>query len=162
MKYWVSAGSNIHPELYMLRAAKKLLDQGYMLEGSSQYCTAPIGRPEQADYRNAVWRIETSERIEKFQENLSRIELECDRIRIPDDKYAARTMDLDLIGCDHQFYDRKELAEREFLRTAILELEPALEKDLPRGRSETGAVLDIDRALTERVQSLFREGKENE
>jgi 2-amino-4-hydroxy-6-hydroxymethyldihydropteridine diphosphokinase len=100
---------------------------------STFYRTPAIGRPGQPDYLNGVWRIGThlSPRDLKFNE-LRRIEDKLGRVRGPD-KYAARTIDLDVLLCGREVLDdpdcqvpAPEIRKRLFLVTCLLELDPDL------------------------------------
>lgn len=129
---FVSVGSNIQPA-ENVRAAIRHLDQLARLKGvSTVYRSPALGRPEQPPYYNCVVELETEASPAKIKLALRRIEEEMGRVRT-DDKYAARTIDLDLIVYDELALDTVELKlpdpdilERPFLAVPLWELAPDL------------------------------------
>ena len=92
-----------------------------------------MGRPEQSTYLNGVWEIETDiePRPLKF-EVLEDIERKTGRVWT-EDKYAPRTLDLDILIYKGRVIDEPdlqvpdpELAERPFLYLPLGELAPDL------------------------------------
>lgn len=130
---YIGVGSNIEPEANILDALDLLKEHSCVTATSTFYRTPAIGRPEQPDYLNGIWRIETglAPRDLKFTV-LRRIEDQLRRVRGPD-KYAARTIDLDLLlygGLVANDPDctlpAPELRSRAFLIVCLLELDPFL------------------------------------
>lgn len=130
---YIGVGSNIDPEANILRALAMLQERARVTGASTFYRTAAIGRPEQAAYLNGVWRIETpiAPRDLKF-DVLRGIEDRLGRVRTSD-KYAARTIDLDmLLYGDLVLTDADcrvpapEIRDRVFLQAGVLELAPGL------------------------------------
>jgi len=133
VKAFLGVGSNIEPEYNILEALKRIQRYIKVTGTSTFYRTMPIGRPGQGPFLNGVWRIETSgpARTLKF-EYLRRIEGELGRVRM-EDKYAARTIDLDVIVYGDAVIDEPDLKipdadirTRPFVAVPLLELEPEL------------------------------------
>ena len=59
---YIGVGSNIEPESNILRALDLLKQCERVAASSTFYRTPAIGRAEQPDYLNGVWRIETAVR----------------------------------------------------------------------------------------------------
>lgn len=94
---FVSVGSNIEPERNVLAALTMLASRTQVAESSTFYRTIPIGRADQAMYVNGVWLIRTNLEPVQVQGVLLRpIEALLGRRRTTD-KYAPRTIDLDLV-----------------------------------------------------------------
>jgi 2-amino-4-hydroxy-6-hydroxymethyldihydropteridine diphosphokinase len=130
---YIGVGSNIEPETNIPRAMDILTCRCRVTATSTFYRTPAISRPDQPDYFNGVWRVETSltPRDLKFGV-LRHIEDQLGRVRGPD-KYAPRTIDLDVLLCGREALDdpdcpvpAPEIRKRPFLVTCLLELEPDL------------------------------------
>jgi 2-amino-4-hydroxy-6-hydroxymethyldihydropteridine diphosphokinase len=92
---FISLGSNIDPERYLPRAIQSLHSLGKILKVSRVYQNPALDRPEQPDFLNAAVLIETNLEALTIRQRLREIEAEHDRVR-SEDKYAPRTLDLDL------------------------------------------------------------------
>lgn len=97
---------------------------------STVYQTEPIGRPEQAAYYNCVVQLETPLAPRPLRDVLREIESQLHRRRSAD-KYASRTIDLDLIVYDDVAQDDAdfplpdpEVLRRPFLLVCLAELDP--------------------------------------
>jgi GTP cyclohydrolase I len=93
----VMLGSNIEPE-DNIPAAIRLIDRHADLDlrhVSEIYESPAVGRPEQARYHNAAVRIETHLGVADLHNELRSMEARLGRIRT-DDKFAPRTIDLDI------------------------------------------------------------------
>ncbi len=91
----IGLGSNIEPEQNLVRAAAALKDLGRLRSASNVYQNPAIGRAEQPDYLNAALLLETELAPLDLRQELRKIERELGRVRTAD-RYAARTIDLDL------------------------------------------------------------------
>jgi len=130
---FVSVGANIDPERNVVEALR-LLGRSVRITGvSTFYRTKAVGRPEQQDFLNGVWTVATnlSPRSLKF-DVLRDIERRLGRIRTAD-KYAARTIDLDVILHGDAVIDEPDLhipdpdiRTRAFVALPLLELAPDL------------------------------------
>ncbi len=130
---FVAVGSNIDPE-ENVRTAIRLLSLRTRVTGiSTVYLTRPEGRPEQPQFYNLIVEIETDLTPEEVKKDLlRRIEAELGRKRTKD-KYAPRTIDLDLVLYDDVIRETQELSlpdpdilERPFLAIPLGELCPDL------------------------------------
>jgi dihydroneopterin aldolase/2-amino-4-hydroxy-6-hydroxymethyldihydropteridine diphosphokinase len=138
---YVAVGSNIDPENNIRAALAKLRRQVRVTAVSTFYRTPflpPKGQraaapPEQPPYVNGVWRIETDKdpRALKTQV-LQRIEEDLGRRRGAD-KYAPRTIDLDLAVYGDRVLNEPglqvphpEIRERPFVAVPLLEIAPDL------------------------------------
>jgi len=117
-----------------VKKALRLLSKETRITGiSTIYKTEPECRPEQSRYYNCVVRIETRLDPKKLKYNvLRKIEKEMGRKRTVD-KYAARTIDLDLviygdkpIAAGGLLLPDPQIIRRPFLTIAIRELSPKL------------------------------------
>ncbi|MDF1500711.1 MAG: 2-amino-4-hydroxy-6-hydroxymethyldihydropteridine diphosphokinase [Anaerolineales bacterium] len=121
-KAFIALGSNIQPEHYLPRAIVQLEGLGRILAVSNAYQSRAIAAEPQPDYINAAIVFETTLSPLELRERLRQIEAELDRVRTAD-KYAARTIDMDiaLYGSlilghpllqipDEQIYQRPHLA----------------------------------------------------
>jgi 2-amino-4-hydroxy-6-hydroxymethyldihydropteridine diphosphokinase len=130
---YIGVGSNIEPERNLPTALKLLQQRLEVVAIATVYRTAPIDRPDQAAYLNTVWQIRTDvpPRQIKF-DILRRIESELGRVRTQD-RYRARTIDLDLLlygdlvlrDADLILPD-PDIRRRPFLAIPLFELNPAL------------------------------------
>lgn len=94
---FIGMGSNIEPERNMREALRLLSAAVRVLGISTVYRTEPIGRPGQACYYNCVVQVETHASPQELKRTVLRaIEDRLGRVR-GNDKYASRTIDLDLL-----------------------------------------------------------------
>jgi 2-amino-4-hydroxy-6-hydroxymethyldihydropteridine diphosphokinase len=143
---FVSMGSNIDPEENIAKALRALSRAIHITKLSTIYLTEPENRPEQPLYYNCVVEVETTiPPIELKRQILRRIEDALGRKR-NDDKYAARTIDLDLILYDKLMMMTADLmipdpdiVRRPFLAIPLFELAPHLVLPGSGERIETAA-----------------------
>ncbi len=164
---YIALGSNIEPQANIERALR-LLHEWTRITGLSRfYETQAIGPVAQPHFLNGVVRVETdfSPRALKF-ELLRTIESAVGRTR-SEDRFAPRTMDLDIVLYGSQCIATPEvtvpdpdLMERPFLAAGILDIDPAAE--LPDGRlvaalfdSDTIAGLVCDNEFSRRMKQRF-------
>jgi 2-amino-4-hydroxy-6-hydroxymethyldihydropteridine diphosphokinase len=130
---FISIGSNIDPETNVRDAILRLGSTAQVKAISTVYRTEPVGPPGQPPFYNCVVELETdlAPRELKFQ-LLRRIESELGRTR-GSDKFAARTIDLDLILYDELVMITEDLTlpdpdilRRPFLAVPLHELAPGL------------------------------------
>lgn len=128
---YIFLGSNIERETNYPQAVKRLRELGKLVAVSPVYDTAPIGGDANAPrfYNGAVW-LATDLSPHALRNALQRIEQEMGRIRVAD-KYAARTIDLDLALYDQVMIHDDELEipdpalfERAFMARALAHLNP--------------------------------------
>lgn len=133
MRAFIAVGSNINPAENVLEAIDRLAEQTRVVAVSTVYRTEPLGRPEQPPYYNCVAEIETEiPPLALKQQVLRRIEADLGRER-GEDKYAPRTIDLDLVVYDDLVVDTDDLTlpdpqilHRPFLAIPLRELAPRL------------------------------------
>jgi 2-amino-4-hydroxy-6-hydroxymethyldihydropteridine diphosphokinase len=124
---FVAVGSNIRPEENVRAALQRLAERG-PLRVSTFYRTPPWNRPEQDNFINGVVELDTALPPEALRMRLREIEAALGRVRTAD-RYAARTMDLDLIayeGVESPGLPDPEIAARPFLAIPLGELWPEL------------------------------------
>jgi dihydroneopterin aldolase/2-amino-4-hydroxy-6-hydroxymethyldihydropteridine diphosphokinase len=130
---FLSMGSNIEPEKNILEAVKLLAEHVRILGASTVYLTEPLRRRAQPKYYNCVLKIETEMAPRKLKLDVLRdIEEQLGRKRT-EDKYAPRTIDIDIIvygGLRLSTRDLvipdPEIRKREFLAIPLCEIEPEL------------------------------------
>lgn len=130
---FIAIGSNIDPAENVKEAIGRLVQQARLVGISMVYRTEPLGRPEQPRYYNCVVEIETEIAPADLKQNLLRpIEDALGRTHTAD-KYASRTIDLDLIVYDNLTLDTEdiklpdpEILKRLFLALPLSELAPDL------------------------------------
>ncbi len=163
---FISIGSNIAPEKHLPLAIIKLHHLGNILGTSNVYQNPPLGRPEQADFLNAAVLLETALTPLEIRSQLRKIEAELGRVRT-EDKFAARTMDLDLCLLGDWVIDTPEitvpdpdLLTRAHLAIPIAELAPnfhhpltgeTLQRIADRLQHSSQLTLRVD--ATERLQA---------
>lgn len=133
VRAFISIGSNIDPEHNVRESILRLGSAVQVKAISTVYRTEPVGSPGQPSFYNCVAEIETdlAPRDLKFR-LLRRIEHELGRTR-GSDKFAARTIDLDLILYDDLVMAGEDLTlpdpdiqHRPFLAIPLQELDPEL------------------------------------
>ena len=166
---FLSLGSNIEPEKNMLEAVRLLSHHVKVLKASTVYLTEPLQRKSQPAYYNCVIRIETDIEPHKLKfDVLKVIEEELGRKRVKD-KFAPRTIDIDIILYGSLVVSTKKLTlpdphirRRAFLAIPLSEIEPDLV--LPIGnktireiadRFEKPKMMEL-KSFTEALQGLVR------
>lgn len=130
---FIGIGSNIDPADNVRAAICSLAMQTRLVGISMVYCTDALDRPEQSPYFNCVVEIETEAPPVEVKHGILRpIEHSLGRKRTGD-KYAPRTIDLDLIVYGDLAMDAEdiklpdpEILERPFLAIPLFELAPDL------------------------------------
>ena len=130
---YIAVGSNILPEKNVPIAIDLLRKKVEIVAVSSFYRTKPLHRPEQADYRNGVVAVRTSVTPRELRDEILRpIEEILERKR-SEDKYAPRTVDLDLILFGDEVIRESglnlpddDLRTRPFVAVPLLEVAPEL------------------------------------
>ncbi|HMC12783.1 MAG TPA: 2-amino-4-hydroxy-6-hydroxymethyldihydropteridine diphosphokinase [Gallionellaceae bacterium] len=128
---FIGIGSNIDPAENVRFAIRSLARKTRLVGISMVYCTDALDRPEQPPYYNCVVEIETEALPSEVKHGvLHSIENSLGRKR-SEDKYAPRTIDLDLIVYGDLVMDAEgiklpapEILERPFLAIPLFELAP--------------------------------------
>jgi dihydroneopterin aldolase/2-amino-4-hydroxy-6-hydroxymethyldihydropteridine diphosphokinase len=144
---FLSLGSNIEPEKHILDAVKLLSRHVKIVKTSTVYLTKPLHRKSQPKYYNCVIKIETTIPPSKLKFDVLRaIEDELGRERTKD-KYASRTIDIDLILYEDRCFSTNDLVipdpeiqKRAFLAIPLAEIEPNLE--LPESNKSIKEIAD--------------------
>ena len=128
---YIGVGSNIDPEINILKALDLLRDEIEVCAISTCYRSKALNRPDQNDFINCVWQAKTDYDAEtvKFK-ILHDIESLLGRVRT-DDHYADRPIDLDiLLYGDHIINSERisipdpDILHRNFIAVPLLELAP--------------------------------------
>ncbi|MCZ6531032.1 MAG: 2-amino-4-hydroxy-6-hydroxymethyldihydropteridine diphosphokinase [Chloroflexi bacterium] len=93
---FIALGSNIQPEVHLPEAISQLQSVGQMMAVSRAYQSKPEGGRSQPDFLNAAVLINVTEAPAGVRTLLREIETALGRVRT-EDKYASRTIDLDLV-----------------------------------------------------------------
>jgi 2-amino-4-hydroxy-6-hydroxymethyldihydropteridine diphosphokinase len=97
---FVAVGANIEPQKNIRAALEILCGRTRVVASSTFYRTAPLGGRDQPAYLNGVWLLETELPAADVKPALlAPVERQLGRARTGD-KYAPRTIDLDLILYD--------------------------------------------------------------
>ena len=136
---FIGVGSNIDPEKNVKEALRLLAIRSSVLNISTVYHTEPELRPKQPWYYNCVAEIDTELRPEELKFALLRgIEKKLGRKRTAD-KFAERTIDLDLllygdpsVESTGLFVQDPDIFQRPYLAAALLELSPSLKLREPQ------------------------------
>lgn len=128
----IALGSNVHAERYLPLAVKALSRLGRVRKVSTAFENPAFGPPGQPDYINAAVWLDFDGTQESLRRRLREIEGELGRVR-SDDRYAPRTVDLDLClwnglvddDTEHPLPD-PDLLKRAYLAVTVAELLPDL------------------------------------
>lgn len=165
---YVAAGSNVEAHTH-LAAAMRLLGQRLRLTGvSTVYLTPALDRPEDPPFMNCVFEVETEYTPRALKYDVLRpIEQTLGRQRQAD-RFALRTIDLDLILYGDVVLDQADLKlphpdlSRWFVCMPIIELAPQLKDFVTRytqdinqlqGRAGCAPLPQITQTLRERIAS---------
>lgn len=123
---YISLGSNIQPRENLLEAMKLLREMVTVYTFSTVWETDAVGTSGPRFLNTAAWISTPLSANELKTQVISVIENRLGRVRT-EDKYAPRTIDLDIILFDEQVID-DNLWTRDFLALTIAELRPDLEQ----------------------------------
>jgi 2-amino-4-hydroxy-6-hydroxymethyldihydropteridine diphosphokinase len=103
---YLNLGSNIQPETHLVRAVELLRNYGEVLKVSSAWESKSVGA-EGPNYLNACVLLQTGLRQVELKETVIRpIEAQLGRRR-SENKFAPRTIDIDIVLFDDQPYNDK-------------------------------------------------------
>lgn len=127
---WITLGSNILPEQYLPRAVKELSALGEVGAVSQVWQSPPVGDENQADFCNGAVHLLTGLGPVALKQSLRVIENRLGRVRDPNNKNAARTIDLDIALYDSLVLETSqmcipdpEIPKRPFLAVPLAELD---------------------------------------
>ncbi|MDY7108037.1 MAG: 2-amino-4-hydroxy-6-hydroxymethyldihydropteridine diphosphokinase [Planctomycetota bacterium] len=133
---YVAVGSNLGDRRALISSAVAALARHDGIEVkavSSIIETAPLGRPAQGPYLNAVIRLQTSLQPHALLGACQQIETEHGRDRAAEQRWGPRRLDLDILLYGEATIDEPDLAvphprmhERAFVLDPLAELAPAL------------------------------------
>ena len=129
-RMYLSVGSNIEPARHLPAAIEALGRFGHVRAVSSAWQSPPADGSQQPDYVNAAVLLETSlSPLEVCERVVPAIEVELGRRRNPQDKYAPRTIDIDLSLVDdlvlqvgHRRIPDPDLLTRAFVAVPLAEI----------------------------------------
>ena len=120
----IAVGSNIDPDTNIARA-REILARGFEVIAETDFVsTKPVGYTQQPDFLNGAVSIRTDLKLEPLHRHLKRIEDTLGRRRGVL-TFGPRTVDLDIVVWNGKLLD-PDFYEREYLKKAVLELEPNL------------------------------------
>ncbi|MCC6499339.1 MAG: 2-amino-4-hydroxy-6-hydroxymethyldihydropteridine diphosphokinase [Anaerolineales bacterium] len=123
---YLSLGSNIEPESNLPKAARLLAQHGQVGKISSVWETKPVGGGGGGNYLNACLEYETSLSQTALKENVLRpIETQLGRKRSAD-KFAPRTIDIDILVFDGEIVGERWLAQA-FVVVPLAEILPEIQ-----------------------------------
>jgi len=115
-----------------------------VLATSSFYASSPVGPQDQPDYVNAAVCVQTLLSAEALLDALQAIETEHGRDRAQEQRWGARTLDLDILLYANQVIETSrlrvphiELTRRAFVLYPLIEIAPQLQ--IP----EVGCIADV-------------------
>lgn len=137
---FIGLGSNLGDSVAHLKQARSALDNlpnSQVITVSSLYRSAPIGPQDQADFLNAVVRLESTLEPSALLTALQNIEQQAGRVRLR--HWGERTLDLDILLYGDAVIDQTDLHiphprlhERAFVLLPLLEI--AANMHLPDGQ----------------------------
>ncbi len=146
---YISLGSNLDNPVKQLKQAineLSVLDNGMLLLQSGLYQSSPMGPQDQADFINAVVKLETTLSADELLAQLQAIEQRHKRIRTQ--HWGPRTLDLDLLLYGNKTINTGNLQvphpgipERGFVLYPLYEIAPDLE--IPTGESGSALLKEL-------------------
>lgn len=124
-------GGNLGDRHANLAAARKLIGEniGTIVKMSSLYETEPWGKADQPAFLNQALEVATDLNAATLLERILSIEKKLGRLR--EDKWSARTIDIDILFFDAKILNTKDLTlphphlhERNFVLVPMLEIAP--------------------------------------
>jgi 2-amino-4-hydroxy-6-hydroxymethyldihydropteridine diphosphokinase len=146
-RVFISMGSNIDGERNLREAVRRLALRCRLLAVSPVYETTPVGRADQVgkadNFLNAAALIETDLTVAELKTTvLQVIERELGRVRT-EDKYAPRTIDLDISLFNDQVFDvgQRHIPDPEIVKYPHIAV-PLADLAPDQRHPETGQTLD--------------------
>lgn len=134
---FLALGSNLGDrESHLRRALAGIPD---IVAVSDVYETAPVGSSGQGRYLNAVVALDTDRSPRELLELCGALEREAQRVRDPHDRWAARTLDVDVLLVGDVTVDEPDLQvphprmwDRAFVLVPLHDVAPDLIPDPPQ------------------------------
>lgn len=95
--YYLSIGSNIHPEIHIPRCLETLRKELAVKKISTAYETDPVGPAGNEKFWNLAASVEFSGQPKELTQKIRLIEEMLGRKRDPKNKFAPRTIDIDIL-----------------------------------------------------------------
>ena len=163
----ISIGSNIHPSENVRKSIELLSKYTRVRKISNVYRSPAVNRPDQPWFYNCAVMIETDLSAELLRSDvLARIETDLGRVRTSD-KFAARTIDLDLMVCRSMAEGTPDRAtvpadvlKHTHVALPLAELDPGLllgECGIPLGEAVRGVSQDTIEKLSDYSATLLGE-----
>ena len=129
---YLALGSNCRGETYLPAAVVELSQHGRIAAVSKVWENPPVEGGEQPNYLNAAVLLETDvSAVDLCLEIIPKIEAKLDRVRDPNNKYAERTIDIDIVlfnndilQIEHHRIPDPDIELRPFLAIPLAELNP--------------------------------------
>lgn len=158
----VGLGSNIEPLRHVPAAMRALRRCGEVAGRAELVRTPAVGPPGQPDFVNGAVLLRTGLAPRPLVAALKQIEARLGRVRTAD-RYAPRTIDLDLLVHDREVVD-PDVRSRPFLTAALVELvpevpvEPSFHEPRSADPEVRSVVRELERELGPRLVSVFGAG----
>lgn len=129
---WLLLGSNINPAIHLPAACCRLADFGAVVRTSRVWESPPADGSAQANYLNAAVLLETRHSARALRtQALPVIEHALGRVRDPHDRYAPRTIDIDIalfdddiVVVDGARIPDPDILTRPFVAIPLSEIDP--------------------------------------
>ncbi len=95
--FYLSLGSNIEPEKNIPACLKKLSALWPQIRFSTVYETDPVGPAGTQKFWNLAAELETQKTESELRADLREIEAGLGRVRVPGERFAPRTIDIDIL-----------------------------------------------------------------
>lgn len=132
---YLGLGANLGDPVQQIVDARSMLSsmrETQSVRCSSMYLSSPVGYSEQADFVNCVMELATLASINELFAFTQKVESQLGRVREPNDKNAARRIDIDLLLFGEQSSSLSTLTvphprmtERLFVLQPLAELLPS-------------------------------------
>lgn len=127
MRFFLSAGSNIDPRKHIPLSIQTLKQDFQLIKVSSVYETDPVGAAGGKKFWNYAAEIEFAGNREELTVKIREIEKLLGRQRDPNDKFAPRCIDVDILP-------QPDYQKQAFIMVPLAEIAPE-EKDAETGKS---------------------------
>lgn len=125
-RFFLSAGSNIDPHLHVPRSIEALKSEFKLPRISSVYQTDPVGAAGEKKFWNYAAEIEFAGTREELAEKIRTLEARLGRQRDPQNKFAPRCIDLDILP--QRDYEKQPFIIIPLAEIAPDEIEPFTQK----------------------------------
>lgn len=129
--YHLITGSNLGERVHQLSLAEKLIAEevGIVRRKSGTYETQPWGYDDQPWFLNQVLEVSTAKTPEEVLKEIRNIEIKAGRL--PNEKWHARHIDIDILFCGDLVKEKQELTiphpllhTRNFVLVPLMDLIP--------------------------------------